>query len=288
MPPHVKEWQPLLEEVVKTELSKKEDVDGSHDFGHIFRVSHLALKFAYEEKANPLVVFTAGMLHDIVCLPKNAPDANKSSLYASERAKEMLDDLSFPEMLIPNVCHAVHAHSFSAKVETKTIEAMCVQDADRMEALGAFGLMRVFYCAGLYGSKILDENDPEALNRELNDQKFALDHFVKKLFTLHGTMKTEAGKKTALSLTRFLQEYREALIDDYNIGNHESGRFKIAHIYRDAGEKKRSLLCAEDPFAEHGRKLDTGMYALDHLIKNDDPYIKAFLDQLRYELDGYR
>jgi uncharacterized protein len=227
------------------------------------------------------------MLHDIVSLPKNAPDASKSSLYASERAKQMLDDLSFPEMLIPDVCHAIHAHSFSAKVEPKTVEARCVQDADRMEALGAFGLMRVFYCAGLYGSKILDEKDPAAVSREVNDKQFALDHFVQKLFTLHGTMQTMAAKKTALALTRFLQEYRDDLIDDHKNGNLQSGRYQIANIYRDAGEKKRSLFCCEDPFAERGRKLNTEKFALDHLINKEDPYIKTFLGQLRYELDGY-
>lgn len=282
----IEQWIESIESAVKQELVKASVKDGSHDFEHLNRVSSLARSFARAENGSELVAFAAGMLHDIVNLPKNDPDSKNSSFYASERSKIMLSELNFPKELVPNVCHAVHAHSFSAKIEPETVEARCVQDADRMEALGAFGLMRVFYCAGMFGSKIIDESDPAGENRELNDKKFALDHFVIKLLTLHGTMKTKAGSLKAQSLSTFLEEYRHGLISDQIKGELSSGRFKIANVYYDAGQKKLPLFCNEDPFAEKGRKLDFQNFALDNLLHEEDLYVKKFLTQLRFELQG--
>jgi len=116
-----------------------------------------------------LVAYTAGMLHDIVKLPKNHPDIKKCSFYASQRGEVLPKELHFPQGLLSNACHATHTHSFSANVETKTPEARCVQDADRMEALGAFGLMRAFYTSGKFASEIIHEEDPEGCHRDHQD-----------------------------------------------------------------------------------------------------------------------
>ena len=227
------------------------------------------------------------MLHDIITLPKNDPNAEKSSLFAAKRAKELLLNLSFPQELILNVCHSIHAHSFSAKIEPKTIEARCVQDADRMEALGAFGLMRVFYCSGMFGSQLLDENDPAGEYRALDDKKFALDHFVQKLLTLYDTMKTSIGRKMAFSLSKFLEEYRNKLINDQKVGNLSTDCFIIAKIYHNAGENNLALFHPDDPFAKGKRKLNPSKYTLDNLLNKDTPYINKFLSQLKFELNGY-
>ncbi len=281
-------WLKPIEEAVHKELLEAGNDDGSHDMGHLQRVSALSRLFTREENGNELIAYAAGMLHDIVNLPKNHPNIKNCSLLASERSREILTTLNFPAAFIPNVCHAIHAHSFSANVEPKTIEAKCVQDADRMEALGAFGLMRTFYVSGKFRSKILHESDPEGCNRTLNDKEYALDHFPLKLLTLHGTMKTEAGRKTALSLAEFLEEFRKNLIQDYISGNKQSGRFKVAEVYQQAGQKNMALFDLQDPFACNGRGLDLNTYALDGLLNSNDPYITAFIDQLKFELNGYQ
>lgn len=280
------EWIERIEDRVKAQLLKTPIEDGSHDIGHLQRVSSIGRRFAREESANELIVHTAGMLHDIVSLPKNHPEANKSSLFAASLASELLEEWGFPKELIPQVCHAIHVHSFSAKLEPKTIEAMCLQDADRMEALGAFGLMRLFYVSGKMASQIMDEADPTALHRELDDKKFALDHFAQKLFTLYSTMKTAAGRKTAKSLSSFLEDFRNHIIEDHQMGNNLSSRFMIALTYQRAGQLNLPLFHPEDPFAEKGRTLDSS-YALDTLLAIDDAYIDKFMDQLRFELNGY-
>lgn len=280
-------WDEIIVRTVQKELLKAVNEDGAHDFGHLHRVCSLAMRFAREEQGNELVAFAAGMLHDIVCLPKNDPNENKSSFLAAVRSHELLLDIHFPGELIPNVCHAIHAHSFSAKVEPKTTEAKCVQDADRMEALGALGIIRTFYCSGIFGSQLMDENDPRGDKRAFDDKKFALDHFVQKLLTLQSTMKTDAGRRTAQSLTGFIEEFRQGLIEDHRRGDSLSGRFKIARVFQDSGRKRLALFCVADPFAEKGRALDIQRYALDHLLREDDAYIGQFLDQLRFELNGY-
>ena len=284
----IAEWSSLIEKAVHDELSAIGHNDASHDIGHLQRVSTLSRRFAKIEEADELVVYAAGMLHDIVNLPKNHPNSKNCSFLASERAANILRELNFPSELIPHVCHAIHSHSFSANVKPETIEAMCVQDADRMEALGAFGLMRVFYTSGKFKSKIMDENDPEGHLRMHNDKIYALDHFPVKLLTLCATMKTSAGLKTAQSLSTFLEDFRNNIIQDHRLGNNTSGRFKIAEAYQQAGQKGSDLFSSLDPLAVQGRVLDSDKYALDSLLSDNDLYIRKFIDQLAFELNGYQ
>lgn len=284
----MRSWIEPIKTAVQKELNKNTSIDDSHGYSHLCRVTELALQFAKEEEANELIVFAAGMFHDIVSLPKNHPDSSKSSILAAKRAEEILVELNFPLEHIPNICHSIKAHSFSANIPPETIEAKCVQDADRMEALGAFGLMRVFYCCGMFGTEILDEKDPGAVNRQVNDKKFALDHFEQKLFTLQKTMQTKSGTCIAASLTEFLKTYRQMLIKDHNDGNYDSPRFKIARVFKGSGKRREFLFHPEDPMGINGREHDHNKYALDGLLEEKDAYIRAFLKQLTFELDGYQ
>ncbi|MFA9353024.1 hydrolase, partial [Escherichia coli] len=77
----------------------------------------------------------------------------------------------------------IEAHSFSAKIAPETLEAKIVQDADRLEALGAIGLARVFAVSGALGVALFDAEDPFARQRGLDDKQYALDHFQTKLLT---------------------------------------------------------------------------------------------------------
>lgn len=278
------DWVKPIEKAVLNELFLSQNKDGSHDIGHFQRVSSLSCRFAKEENGNELVAFTAGMLHDIVNLPKDHPLAKTASFLASEKAFTLLNELNFPAELIPNVCHAIQAHSFSAKIEPETIEARCVQDADRMEALGAFGLMRVFYVSGSLNAEILNEDSPATSS---DDKKYALDHFNIKLFKLEETMKTAAGKNTAKELTQFLKDFWEDIIQDHADKKRNSARFQIAKIYQNAGINRLALFDLEDPFGISGRTLDPLKYALDALLPMDDPYIQKFMSQLKFELNGY-
>src|SRR5690606_35255761 len=96
----------------------------------------------------------------------------------------------FPADRCPAAFYAIEAHSFSAGIPARTEEAKIVQDADRMEALGAIGLVRVFAVSGALNTILFDADDPFADRRELDDKKYALDHFQCKLLRLAGTMQT--------------------------------------------------------------------------------------------------
>jgi len=181
--------------------------DGSHDLGHFQRVWKVAQYINGAEGGNEaeggpadeLVLLTAAYFHDLVALPKDHPDRRRSSLLSAERTAALLeaDFPDFPAEKIAAVAHAIHAHSFSAGVVPETMEAKIIQDADRMEALGAIGVARAFYTAGLLGQRMFDSADPMAKGRELDDKRYALDHFEVKLFRLPAMMNTVSGRVLA-------------------------------------------------------------------------------------------
>lgn len=193
-----------------------ESDDASHDFFHFERVWKTARQIMVQESSdvNQLVVLAACYFHDIVVLPKNHPQRSQASSLAADKTRQCLQELAFPKELIEPVCHAVLTHSYSAGIQPDTIEAKVVQDADRMEALGAIGLARVFYTAGVLKQKLFDPADPMAEHRELDDRIYSLDHFQQKLLKLVDTMQTEGGRNMAQRNTDYLRDYIEKLLKE--------------------------------------------------------------------------
>jgi uncharacterized protein len=170
---------------------------------------------AEHDEADSMVVQAACYLHDIVNLPKNHPDRARASTHAASLACEKLTEAGFPTEKLPAVAHAIEAHSFSAGIAPVTMEAKIVQDADRLDALGAIGLARLFYTAGRMGSSFAHPDDPLAQHRPLDDKQFALDHIEAKLATLPGTMQTAAGGKIAATRFAMLQAFREQFVAEW-------------------------------------------------------------------------
>ncbi len=195
-------------------LQAMEHPDAAHDISHVQRVWKTAQQIMAQEPSpvNPLVVLAACYLHDIVVLPKDHPQRAQASSLAAVKARAVLVEMAFPGQLIDNVCHSVASHSYSAGIAPQTIEAKVVQDADRMEALGAIGLARVFYTAGVLRQKMFDPQDPQALQREPDDRRYALDHFQLKLLKLADAMQTDAGRAMAQENTDYLHEFTTKLL----------------------------------------------------------------------------
>jgi len=95
--------------------------------------------------------------------------------------------------LIDEVYHAIEAHSYSANIPTRTLEAEVVQDADRLDSLGAIGIARCLLVGGRLNLQMFNHDDPFCDEREPDDSRYTVDHFYAKLFKLPETMKTEAG-----------------------------------------------------------------------------------------------
>jgi uncharacterized protein len=185
--------------------------DGSHDLGHFQRVWRMAREINRQEGAvaDELVLLASAYFHDLVALPKNHPERGNASRLSADRAVRVLKEQwsDFPAAKLEGVRHAIHAHSYSARVEPVTAEAKILQDADRMEAVGAIGLARVFYTAGRLNGQLFDVHDPMAEGREPDDRKYALDHFQLKRLRLPAMMNTATGRQMAEERAEYLREF---------------------------------------------------------------------------------
>lgn len=187
--------------------------DAAHDISHFRRVWATAQQLAEETAADRLVILTACYFHDIVSLAKNHPERSRSSAMAAEKTLAILQSAfpDFPPERYAAVLHAIEAHSFSTAIAPQSEEAKIVQDADRLEALGAIGLARVFAVSGALNNSLFDARDPFADRRELDDKTYALDHFQCKLLRLPKTMQTEKGRAMAVHNARFLVQFMAKL-----------------------------------------------------------------------------
>jgi uncharacterized protein len=189
--------------------------DGSHDRSHLLRVWRNASAIADHEPACDRTVLTAAViLHDCVAVEKNSSQRSQASRLAAARARTILAELGWEAASIDAASHAIEAHSFSAGIAAETLEARIVQDADRLDAIGAIGIARCFYVAGRMGSSLYDPVDPPAANRTLDDRRFALDHFGAKLFKVAENFQTNAGQALADSRSRTMQGFVRAMLSE--------------------------------------------------------------------------
>ncbi len=184
--------------------------DGSHDFSHLARVWANARAIAAAEGGDGELLAAAVLLHDCVQVEKSSPLRPQASRLAAERARAILAGLGWAPARVDAATHAIAAHSFSAGIVPETLEARILQDADRLEAIGAIGVARCFYTAGRMGSALYDTADPRAECRALDDRAFAIDHFRTKLLTLEGGFQTAAGARLARERTQLLADFLAA------------------------------------------------------------------------------
>ena len=211
------EWHRRLEATVAERETSK---DGSHDIGHCRRVWRVARQIAdaVDEPVDLVILMAAAYLHDIVALEKNHPRRMEASRMAASEARIVLTALSFPTVKLDDVAHAIEAHSFSAKIAPVTIEAKILQDADRMDTLGAIGIARIFYVGGRIGTTLFDEDDPLAENRPLDDLRFSLDHFYTKIMTLPEAMNTAPGRVLANQRVLFIKQFLDVMLNEVRPG----------------------------------------------------------------------
>ncbi|ATQ77604.1 hydrolase [Massilia violaceinigra] len=205
-------WQPRLQALAGAACGD----DGAHDINHLHRVWRNAQALlASHPEADALAVMAACYLHDLVNLPKNHPERSMASRRSAELARRELAALDFPAAKLDAVAHAIETHSFSAALPPHSIEAKLVQDADRLDALGAVGLARLFYIAGQMGSALAHPSDPLPGTRELDDRAYALDHIEVKLAKLPAMMQTAAGRALGEARMAQLTTFRAAFAQEW-------------------------------------------------------------------------
>ncbi len=182
--------------------------DAAHDVAHVRRVVANARRLAAEEHAELAVVLPAAWLHDCVSVPKDSPQRAQASRLAAEQAVAWLCEWGCEDRWLADIAHAIEAHSFSAKIAPRTLEAKVVQDADRLDALGATGLARCLMLSGEMRRPLYAESDPFCeTGRAPDDRRAAVDHFYTKLLTLEGTMQTPSGRTEAQRRTEYLRGF---------------------------------------------------------------------------------
>lgn len=195
-------------------VAQRMETDPAHDLAHLDRVWVNAQAIA-DEQMDMAVLLAASYLHDLVNLPKDAPDRHLASRMSATESEPILADFGYNPDQICAIQHAIEAHSFSANITPETPEARILRDADRLDALGAIGIARNFSVSGALGRALYDPADPFAENRPLDDLHFSVDHWKVKLLNLPQDMLTEAGRQIALRRTqrmiRFIEEFAQEI-----------------------------------------------------------------------------
>ncbi len=196
---------------IKNEVKKRMKNDSAHDFEHTMRVYKNAQKICKKEKANEKLVISAVLLHDIVFYPKSDKRSKISSIDSAKKSKQILEKFNFSKEEIIVISDAIRDHSFSQNKIPKTLEGKILQDADRLDALGAIGIARVFATGGSLNRPFYKIDDPFCKNRTPDDKTWTVDHFFAKLLKLESLMNTKSGKAEAKRRTRILKEYLQQL-----------------------------------------------------------------------------
>ena len=186
--------------------------DLAHGWEHVHRVYHLAMCLAEQEHADGLVVGMAALLHD---LGRTTRGPSRSHTERSAKlAKKLLASYDLPGETQYAILHAILAHSYRRGVDPATLEARVLYDADRLDSLGASGVIRWAMSAkqGRWPQiQTYHPDDPLALWRDPDGQHYLLDHFFTKLVRLHEAMKTETGRAMAERRIAFLRLYLQEL-----------------------------------------------------------------------------
>lgn len=186
--------------------------DLAHGWDHVRRVYQMACYIAEKEQADLFIVGAAALMHD---LGQTIPHHERQEHHAEisvEQAKEILDQHGVAKDQEEAISHAILAHSFSYGQQADTLEARVVRDADRLDALGALGILRWAIVGTQRSTPEMathHPDDPLGDWHSLDDRLYMLDHFRIKLLKLGATMGTETGKQIATERTAFMKAYLE-------------------------------------------------------------------------------
>ena len=212
----------LLSEIEAFARERCADHDTAHDALHLSRVMANARLLADAERAasasvDSFVVEAACWLHDVVQLPKGMGPAGESARQSATIARTFLADRGVEPARIDAIAHAVEAHSYSGGMRPATIEAAILQDADRLDALGAVGIARLWVTGVSLGGALHHDHDPAGTARELDDRAFSLDHIERKLLRLPATMNTASGRSEAQRRAEYVRQYRDEFLRELGV-----------------------------------------------------------------------
>ncbi len=183
------------------------EADPAHDWLHVERVASNARAISLAERADTEVAVAAALLHELFNHPKGHPESHRSGEICAEHAREVLRMVRWPDHRVEPVCYAIRVHPFSLGVTPDTLEAKVLQDADRLDAIGAIGVARCFATCSDMKRPFYDPADPLCARREPDDKRWGVDHFYKKLLGLEARMHTATAREMARARGAFMREF---------------------------------------------------------------------------------
>ena len=203
-----KEILDITREYVKQTLA---DAEGGHDWFHTLRVYNNAMLIVKNESANEFVVALGALLHDIA----DSKFHNGDETVGPRLAREFLFKQNVDSLVIEHVINIIENISFKKSLENQELfhspELDVIQDADRLDAIGAIGIARCFNYGGFKNRKLYDPDIKPNLNMSKEEYKNSdsptINHFYEKLLLLKDMMKTKTGKQIAENRHRFMQDY---------------------------------------------------------------------------------
>lgn len=186
----------------------------AHDFSHVMRVVDNAKTIARAEGADVEVVAVAALLHELYTLPKSHPDSAKAGDRCAEHARELLECENAPRAMIDPVCAAIRDHAFSKGVVPDALASKVLQDADRLDAIGAIGIARLWATCADMKRPFYSPEDPFCEKRTPDDKQWGLDHVYEKLLVIPERLHTKTARTMAEKRAAFVRAYLDELASE--------------------------------------------------------------------------
>lgn len=199
--------------------SKLEGEGTGHDWWHILRVYKTSIYIGKKENANLFLVGLAALLHDIADWKFNDGNSN----IGPKLSREWLESLGVDGYIIDKVTEIIRTMSFKGGItnsKQETIEGKIVQDADRLDAIGAIGIARTFAYGGFKERELYNPNIKPQQYKDFEQYKknvsTTINHFYEKLLLLKNLMNTESGKSMAKERHEFMENYLDQFIREWD------------------------------------------------------------------------
>lgn len=186
-----------------------------HDWFHVERVYNLAVRLAKEEKADLDVVKASVLLHDVARALEDEGKIEDHAVESARIASKILKEVNFPEEKTGKIIEAIEAHRFMKGMKPKSLEAKILQDADRLDMLGAIGLARGFTRGGWSNQPIYDPSIPPKKVYDGRSQT-SINHIYEKILKIKDTLNTKTAKQIAEERHRFVELFVDRLLKEWN------------------------------------------------------------------------